>query len=229
MDNPKHVAIIMDGNRRWAQEHGIMPTSGHRVGADTLVALCTGAVNMGLEYLTVYAFSTENFKRSPVEVKILMDLITEYMKICREMCLENNIRFRSIGDRSALPDKLIREIELTEKVTGGDTGMVLTIAINYGGRDDLLRAFKKMMQCGIDENNVSEDVIASHLDTAGTPDPDLVIRTSGEYRLSNFLLWQSAYSELCFTDKYWPDYTVEDLKAAIEQYQSRTRRFGGSV
>ena len=167
-------------------------------------------------------------KRSPVEVSVLLKLITEYMKICRDMSMENNIRFQSIGDRTGLPDTLRKEIEITERFTVSNTGMVLTIAINYGGRDEMVRAYRGMLEDGIKSESVTEELITSYLDTAGVPDPDLVIRTSGEYRLSNFLLWQIAYSELYFTDKYWPDFTAEDLLSAIDEYQNRTRRFGGS-
>ena len=226
MEKPKHVAIIMDGNRRWAKEHGIVRTSGHKVGADTLVALCKEASNMGIEYLTVYAFSTENMNRNQMEVSLLLNLITEYMKYCRDISMENNIRVRSIGDRSGLPELLKKEILLTEEATSCNTGMLLTLAINYGGRNEIGRAIRNITHDGISEDNITEELIASYLDTADVPDPDLVIRTSGEYRLSNFLLWQIAYSELVFTEKYWPDYTADDLKQAIEQYNGRSRRFG---
>ena len=228
MENPRHIAIIMDGNRRWAQQHGKLRTSGHRAGAETLDALCRAAANMGLGYLTVYAFSTENRKRSQAEVSLLLNLITEYLRRCRRISMENNIRFRSIGDRANLPETMKKEIALTESETAKNTGMLLTVAINYGGRDEIVRAVRGIVESGTAGGEVSEELISSRLDTAGIPDPDLVIRTSGEYRLSNFMLWQIAYSEFYFTDKYWPDFTAEDLLAAIEQYRGRSRRFGAS-
>ena len=226
MQGLRHIAIIMDGNRRWAQEHGKLSTSGHRFGAETLAEICKEAAKMDLEFLTVYAFSTENIKRSDREVSLLLGLITEYMKYCRSVSMENNIRFGSIGDRSGLPEALREEIRLTEEVTSGNTGMCLTVAINYGGRNEMARAFQRMLDDGIRRENVTEELISSYLDTKDIPDPDLVIRTSGECRLSNFMLWQMAYSELYFTDKYWPDFTVRDLKIAIDKFKERSRRFG---
>lgn len=228
MDNPAHIAIIMDGNRRWAQAHGMRRTSGHRPGAENLDALCRAAAAMGLQYLTVYAFSTENKRRSAAEVSLLMGLIGEYLKRCRELSMENNIRFRCIGDRTFLSEALQSELALTEEVTAANTGMLLTVAINYGSRDEIVRAVRRLVHDGVPEREITEERISERLDTAGIPDPDLMIRTSGECRLSNFLLWQMAYTEFYFTPKLWPDFTADDLTEAIEQYRSRSRRYGAS-
>ena len=228
MNDPVHIAIIMDGNRRWAQQHGMLRTAGHRPGAETLEELCKAAAEMGLQYMTIYAFSTENRRRSAAEVSLLMELLGEYLKRCRTLSMENNIRFRSIGDRTMLPENLRNEMELTESATAANTGMLLTVAINYGSRDEIVRAVRAMARDGVPEAEITEERIASYLDTAGTPDPDLVIRTSGECCLSNFLLWQIAYSELYFTPKLWPDFTAADLNEAIEAYRGRSRRFGAS-
>ncbi len=228
MEDPAHIAIIMDGNRRWAKERGERGISGHRAGVAALDAVCREAAAMGLRYLTVYAFSTENWKRSAAEVSLLMGLLGEYLRRGRALADEGNIRILSIGDRSKLAEALRAELELTERHTAKNTGMTLIIALNYGGRDELVRAARALVRSGVKPEEITEQRLAACLDTAGIPDPDLMIRTSGECRLSNFLPWQLAYSELIFTPKYWPDFTPEDLHAAIDEYRKRTRRFGAS-
>jgi len=227
MNIPTHIAIIMDGNGRWAAARGKIRTSGHKAGAETLKIIVPEAARIGVGYLTVYAFSTENWNRALMEVKFILNLIREYLKICRDMSMENNIRFRCIGDRTGLPDALREEIEFTERETGRNTGMLFTIAVNYGSRDEMIRAMRTMAKDRVAPEAITPELFSSYLDTAGMPDPDLVIRTSGEYRLSNYLLWQTAYSEFYFTDTYWPDFSVEELHTAIEQYQKRDRRYGG--
>ena len=227
MSIPTHIAIIMDGNGRWAAERGKMRTAGHKAGAEALRAITPAAARMGVGYLTVYAFSTENWNRAVMEVKFIMNLIREYMKICREMAMENDIRVRVIGDRSGLSDALISEVEYTERETGKNSGMLFSIAINYGSRDEMIRAMRTMARDRVEPDAITPELFADYLDTAGIPDPDLVIRTSGEYRLSNYLLWQTAYSEFYFTDTYWTDFSVEELEKAIAQYEKRDRRYGG--
>ena len=227
MQVPTHIAIIMDGNGRWAAARGKVRTAGHKEGAETLKTIVSAAARMGVGYLTVYAFSTENWNRSAVEVKFIMNLIREYMKIARDMAMENDIRVRVIGDRGPLSDALLSEIEFTEEETGKNSGMLFTIAINYGSRDEMIRAMRAMARDHVEPEAITPELFADYLDTKGMPDPDLMIRTSGEYRLSNYLLWQTAYSEFYFTDTYWPDFSVEELEKAIGQYQKRDRRFGG--
>ncbi len=228
MNGPEHIAIIMDGNRRWAKERGASQNAGHRAGAEKLDQICAEAAGIGVKYLTVYAFSTENWKRSVSEVSFLMNLIAEYLKRCLALSMENDLRFRCIGDRSQLSSALREKIAYTEERTSKNAGMLLTVALNYGGRDELTRAFRRMLKDGVSEGSVTEEMISSYLDTASVPDPDLLIRTSGECRLSNFLLWQAAYSEFYFTPKYWPDFSVEALTDALEVYKTRKRRFGAS-
>ena len=228
---PQHVAIILDGNGRWAKEHGLPRSGGHKAGAANVEDISDACVALGIHYLTVYAFSTENWKRSEDEVSYLMGLMGWYLNNYVEKALKNGIRMRVIGDRTRLSDDLIRLIEKDEQETARQTNLNLTFAINYGGRDELVRAMKKMgedVQRGeLKIENIDEKLVGKYLDTRDLPDPDLMIRTSGEERISNFLLWQLAYSEFYFTDRYWPDFKKEDLEKAVLDYAARERRFGG--
>lgn len=228
---PAHVAIIMDGNGRWAKKRLMPRNFGHKAGAKVVEQMCEDAYNLGVKYLTVYAFSTENWKRSVEEVTGIMNLLRSYLTDCIERASNNNMRVRVIGDRSALASDIVDRIEELEKKTAQYDGLNFTIALNYGGRDELVRAVRHMtedMQNGKASGSaIDEKMIARYLDTWDIPDPDLLIRTSGELRLSNFLIWQLAYTEFYFTDVLWPDFTVEDLKKAIRYYNGRDRRYGG--
>ena len=228
---PEHVAIIMDGNGRWAKKRLLPRSAGHSAGSRTVEQICDDAWSLGIKYLTVYAFSTENWKRSDSEVATLMDLLRKYMKNCLERSRKNNMKVCVIGDVTRLDEDLRNSIAELTRESAGNTGLCFTVALNYGGRDELVRAFKKMMaECEsgrFSEAQVTEETVSGYLDTAGMPDPDLVIRTSGEIRLSNFLPWQSAYSELYFTDVLWPDFDKKELIKAIEYYNKKDRRFGG--
>lgn len=228
---PKHVAIILDGNGRWAKKKNMPRNYGHVQGSKTVEQIIEDAYNMGIEYVTVYAFSTENWKRSKDEVDALMKLLAKYLIDCIERSTKNNMCVRIIGDKTGLDEKLVKKINELEAATKDATGLKFSIAINYGGRDEITRCFQKIageVQKGtIRPEEISEELINSYLDTAGLPDPDLLIRTSGEERLSNFLPWQLAYTEFYFTDVLWPDFTKEDLLTAIRYYNGRERRFGG--
>ncbi|MDE6626335.1 MAG: isoprenyl transferase [Lachnospiraceae bacterium] len=228
---PKHVAIILDGNGRWAKKRNMPRNYGHVQGSKTVEQIIEDGYNMGIEYITVYAFSTENWKRSADEVDALMKLLAKYLIDCIERSTKNNMQVRVIGDKTGLNDKLVKKINELEDVTKDATGLKFTIGINYGGRDEIRRAVaeiaKEAAEGVIQPEDVTEDMISVHLDTAGLPDPDLLIRTSGEERLSNFLPWQLAYTEFYFTDVLWPDFTKEDLLKAIRYYNGRERRFGG--
>ena len=226
MSTPQHVAIILDGNGRWAAAKGKPRAFGHKAGAENVEVICRAADRMGIKYLTMYAFSTENWKRPEKEVKILMRLITDYMRYCEKNAIRDNMRIRVIGDRSILPAELLSAVTDAEDHTKEMTGLLLTIAINYGSRDEIMRAVKRMAQDHTPEE-MDEALLSSYLDSDGIPDPDLVIRTSGEMRLSNFLLWQLAYSELYFTDVPWPAFTPEELQKAVDSFQRRDRRYGG--
>lgn len=228
---PEHVAIIMDGNGRWAKKRLMPRNFGHKAGAKVVEQMCEDAYNLGVKYLTVYAFSTENWKRSVEEVTGIMNLLRSYLKDCIERASKNNMRVRIIGDRTALDADIVERIEELEKKTAGYDGLNFTIALNYGGRDELRRGIVKLtedVKAGrVDAGEISEATISSYLDTRDIPDPDLLIRTSGELRLSNFLIWQLAYTEFYFTDVLWPDFTVQDLIEAIRYYNGRDRRYGG--
>ncbi len=228
---PKHVAIILDGNGRWAKKRNMPRNYGHVQGSKTVEQIIEDGYNMGIEYITVYAFSTENWKRSKDEVDALMKLLAKYLIDCIERSTKNNMKVRVIGDKSGLDKKLVDRINELENATKDATGLKFTIAINYGGRDEIRRAVKKIAQEVSDgiisPEDITEDTISERLDTAGLPDPDLLIRTSGEERLSNFLPWQLAYTEFYFTDVLWPDFKKEDLLTAIRYYNGRERRFGG--
>ena len=227
MKIPQHVAIILDGNGRWAKSKGMPRNYGHVQGAKNVERICEDAWNMGIKYLTVYAFSTENWKRSKDEVDALMTLLRNYMKTCVKTAKKNHMCVRVIGDKTGLAPDIQKSIENLERESADQDGLNFTIAINYGSRDEIRRAVQKIVSEGIRPEDITEDVISDHLDTAGIPDPDLLIRTSGVLRLSNYLMWQLAYTEFYFTDIPWPDFTKEELKKAIDKYNSRDRRFGG--
>ncbi len=228
---PAHVAIIMDGNGRWARKRGLPRTAGHAQGARVVEQILEDADHMGIKYLTVYAFSTENWTRPDAEVKALMNLLRTYMKTSLVKCAKNNVRIRVIGDKSRLDEDLQRSIANLEESTKDNTGIGFQIAINYGARDEMRRAVQKLagkvLKGELSPEEITEEAISNELDTAGIPDPDLLIRTCGEERLSNFLMWQLSYSELYFTDAAWPDFTKEELEKAVDAYNHRERRFGG--
>ena len=227
---PNHVAIILDGNGRWAKSKGMPREYGHTIGAKNVETIIEAADDLGIRYVTYYAFSTENWKRPEKEVKKLMNLLRDYLKTAIKKANKNNIRMRIIGDRSGLAEDLQAQIERVEEATAANTGITMTIAINYGSRDEIVRAVnriqKEMKEGRIEEAEITEEMIADYLDTADLPDPDLMIRTSGEQRLSNYLLWQLAYSEFYFTDVPWPAFSKKDLEAAVEVYANRDRRDG---
>ena len=231
MNIPQHVAIILDGNGRWAKSKGMPRTYGHIEGAKTVEKICEAAWNLGIKYLTVYAFSTENWKRSKEEVDALMKLLRNYMKNCLKTAEKNNMVVRVIGDKTGLDDDIREQIEELEKVSSRNNGLHFQIAINYGSRDEIVRSVRKVMEdvkAGkISAEQMDEAMFDSYLDTAGIPSPDLLIRKSGEQRLTNFLMWQLAYTEFYFTDAPWPAFTKEDLEKAIEKYNGRDRRYGG--
>ena len=223
---PRHVAIILDGNGRWAKAKGMPRTYGHIQGAKRVEPITKAANELGIKYLSLYAFSTENWNRPADEVSTLTKLLAKYMKICQKLCLEQGMRARIIGDKSGLPDDLLREATELEKATEKNTGMCLCICINYGSRDEMVRAMRRMYSDVSDPSEITEEKFSEYLDTADIPDPDLLIRTSGEQRLSNFLLWQLAYAEFYFTPVDWPDFTEEELKKAVDTYRHRNRRYG---
>ena len=231
MNIPNHVAIILDGNGRWAKAKGMPRNYGHVQGAKTVEQICEDAWNLGIHYLTVYAFSTENWNRPKDEVSALMTLLRNYMKSCLKRATQNNMCVRVIGDKTGLDDDIRKRIAELEEATKDNTGLHFQIAINYGGRDEILRAVKqisqKVSQGELTQEEITEEVFSRHLYTAGQPDPDLIIRPSGEQRISNFLLWQSAYTEYIIMDILWPDFTTADLDAALAEYARRNRRFGG--
>ena len=228
---PRHIAIIMDGNRRWAREKGLDPKLGHKEGVKALENIALYANEIGLEYLTVYAFSTENWKRTEDEVGALMILLQTYLERFSKRANKENIKIVVLGDTSVLNNSLKKEIENAVEITKNNTGLVLNIAFNYGGRAELVRATKLIaeeVKAGrMNIEDISEETISNSIYTAGQPDPDLLIRTGGELRTSNFLPWQIVYSEYYFTKKYWPDFGNEALLEAIEEFQRRNRRFGG--
>ena len=227
---PNHIAIILDGNGRWAKKRGMPRSFGHVKGCENLEDICEVAKELGVKYLTVYAFSTENWKRSKKEVDGLMKLFRNYLKKCIKISQKNNMRVKVIGDITAFDSDIQESIEKLEDFSKDFTDLHFQIALNYGSRDEITRAVNRMLEdqkAGKLETPVSEDTISDYLDTAGLPDPDLMIRTSGELRLSNYLLWQLAYSEFYFTDVPWPDFKKEELVKAIEKYNERDRRYGG--
>ena len=231
MKVPQHVAIILDGNGRWAKAKGMPRNYGHAQGSKNVERICEEAWRMGIKYLTVYAFSTENWNRPKDEVDALMKLLRNYMKTCLKTAAKNDMKVRVIGDIEPLDEDIKKRIGELEAATVDNGGLNFTIALNYGSRDEMTRAARRMAQdCAagkLDPDRIDESVFESYLDTHGIPDPDLMIRTSGEQRLSNYLLWQLAYSEFYFTDVPWPDFTKDELVKAVEEYNHRHRRFGG--
>ena len=231
LEVPEHVAIILDGNGRWAKKRFMPRNYGHAQGSKTVEQICEDAWNLGIKYLTVYAFSTENWSRPQKEVDALMKLLRSYLKDCIKRTTKNNMRVRVIGDKTGLSEDIRNSIEELERVSAVNTGLNFTIAINYGSRDEMRRAMVRMAkdveEGKVKSEEITEEVFKGYLDTWELPDPDLLIRTSGELRLSNFLLWQLAYSEFYFTDVPWPDFHKEELERAIEAYNKRDRRFGG--
>lgn len=231
MNIPRHVAVILDGNGRWAKSKGMPRNYGHAQGSKNVEKICEEAWRMGIKYLTVYAFSTENWSRPKDEVDALMKLLRNYMKTCLKTAAKNDMKVRVIGDKTRLDDDIRSRIAELEEATKNNGGLNFQIALNYGSRDEIVRAVQRIaadVRVGkMEPEDITSEVISSYLDTHDIPDPDLLIRTSGEERLSNFLLWQLAYSEFYFTDVLWPDFTKEDLVKAIEQYNARDRRYGG--
>ena len=229
---PAHIGIIMDGNRRWARKRGLPTSMGHKEGAKTLEGIVRYANKIGIKYITVYAFSTENWKRTAEEVSALMLLLKTYLDDYSKRADTENIRIKVLGDITALNEGLQKSIEQCIERTKNNTGVTFNIALNYGGRDELVKAVRKIAEDvakgkkSVEE--ITEKTIEENLYTAGEPDPDLIIRTSGEMRLSGFLTWQSVYSELYFTEKKWPEFTESDLDEAIIEYQKRTRKFGAN-
>lgn len=228
---PGHIALILDGNGRWAKKRGLPRTMGHKEGCVTVEKTVEIAARMGVKYLTVYGFSTENWKRSAEEVGALMQLFRYYMVRLLKVATSNNVRVRMIGDRTRFDRDIIEGINRLESETRNNTGLTFVIAVNYGGRDEITRAVKKLAaDCAAGRRQaeeITEEVIQSYLDTADMPDPDLLIRTSGELRLSNYLLWQLAYTEIYVTDCLWPDFDQAEMEKAIAAYNGRERRFGG--
>ena len=235
MKVPNHVAIILDGNGRWAKSKGMPRTYGHIKGCENLEKICSMAKELGVKYLTVYAFSTENWKRSAAEVTGIFKLLVAYVNSELKELIRNNVKVNVLGDYSQIPEDAKKSLEKTLEETKNNTGLQFNIALNYGGRDEIRRAVCSLAQRvkdrELEPEEITEDMIGDCLFTgkehADTPDPELVIRTSGEIRLSNYLLWQTAYSELVFTEVLWPDFTPEEYEKAISEYQSRDRRFGG--
>ena len=223
---PTHIAIIMDGNGRWAKKRSLPRTAGHAAGSKNFKDIARYCNKIGLKYLTVYAFSTENWKRPKEEVDNIMKIFKDYLEDAKNF-KDENIMVRFIGDRSVLNPDIIRLMKEAEDASADATGLKLNIAINYGGRDEIVHAFKDIVKSGISADDITEQTISEHLYTAGQPDPDFIIRPSGEYRLSNYLIWQSAYAEYWFSDILWPDFKPKDLDRAIDDFNKRNRRFGG--
>ena len=230
MNKPNHVAIIMDGNGRWAKKRLMPRNYGHMQGSKAVELVCEEAYNIGVKYLTVYAFSTENWQRPSDEVQAIMKLLRNYLKDCIKTTSKNNMKVRILGDKAGLDDDIREQIDKLEKESSKNTGLNFQIAINYGSRDEMVRAMRRMsadIASGIiKESDITDETFSSYLDTRGIPDPDMIIRTSGEQRLSNFLMWQSAYSEFYFPEVLWPDFNRKELVKAIEAYNKRDRRYG---
>ena len=222
-----HVAIIMDGNRRWAVSKGLDPKEGHRVGAQKLETIVRYAKSIGIEYITVYAFSTENWKRTKEEVGVLMKLLQFYIDDFSKRVDTEDVKINVLGNKEVLSKQLQESIRKTEERTKQNSGIIFNIAFNYGGREEIVNAVKKIIKENKKEEDITEELISNNLYTANIPDPDLLIRTSGELRTSNFLPWQLVYTEFIFIDKHWPDFEEKDLDMAIDEYNSRKRRYGG--
>lgn len=224
---PAHIAIIMDGNGRWAEAHGLPRLEGHRAGTENLRQIIKGCAEIGVQHLTLYAFSTENWNRPKTEVDGLLTILETYLdKEVDELCAEG-VRLHHIGRLEAMPESVRKKVERSMEVTCGNTRLVLHLAWNYGGRDEIVYAIQKIINDQVPAATISEDLVDTYLFTAGTPDPDLIIRTSGEMRVSNFLIWQGAYSEWYVTATLWPDFDRNELNKAIASYAQRQRRFGG--
>ncbi len=232
MDNerkvPEHIAIIMDGNGRWAKKRMQPRMFGHKAGMKALHETVQAASDMGIGYMSVYAFSTENWKRSADEVGGLMNIAVEYFFKEIEELNQKNVRMLVLGDRSGLPEKVQEAADNAEKSTAANTGLTLNIMLNYGGRDEIIRAFREMAEEEIPADQIDEAAVSAHLYTAGQPDPDIIVRTSGEERISNFMLWQNSYSEFFFVDTLWPDFGEKDLRRIVEEYWKRDRRYGNA-
>lgn len=230
MNVPQHVAIILDGNGRWAKGKGMPRNYGHAQGAKNVERICEDAYRLGIKYLTVYAFSTENWDRPKSEVDALMKLLRNYMKTCLKTAAKNNMCVRIIGDKTRLDDDIVGRMEQLEEATKHNTGLHFQIAINYGGRDEIVRAVRRLAEQvaegSLTPDAITEQLLGDVLDTQGLPEPDLLIRTCNEQRISNFLLWQLAYTELYFTPVAWPDFSKEELEKAIDAYNKRDRRYG---
>jgi undecaprenyl diphosphate synthase len=224
--NIRHIAIIMDGNGRWARKRGLSRIEGHRNGVKQVNVMIDAAIEQDLKAITFYAFSMENWQRPAAEVNALMSILAAYLKSEMKRLHEKNVVFRAIGDIGKLPSKVRKLIKDFTELTKNNTGVIVTSALSYGGRAEIVNAVKKLIEKGVRAEDVDEQMLESHLYTVGIPEPDLIIRTSGEMRLSNFLLWQSAYSEFYFTDTLWPDFGRDDFIAAIKEYEKRERRFG---
>ena len=224
---PAHIAVIMDGNGRWAAERNLPRVEGHRAGIESVRSSVELSARLGVEVLTLYAFSVENWKRPPAEVSVLMGLLKRYLRLELATLLENNIRFRVIGSQRELDADVRSELDHAQDQTASNTGMVFNIALNYGGRAEIVSAAKRALETGVEPSELDEARFAGLLYTAGQPDPDLLIRTSGEMRVSNFLLWQIAYAEIWVTETYWPDFRARHLLEAVLAYQKRDRRYGG--
>lgn len=223
---PRHVAIIMDGNGRWAKQRGLPRSAGHQQGTENLRQILKAAVEFNVEILTIYAFSTENWNRPRREVQLLMRILE--MVIDRELheLDRNGVQIRHIGELSGIPERLQRKVQEACATTAHNNRLILNVAFNYGGRDEIVHAVQHIIQDGIAPEDVTEDLISSYMYTSGLPDPDLIIRTSGEFRLSNFLIWQGSYSEYYYTPVYWPDFNKEEFRKALVEYSNRKRRFG---
>ena len=224
--SPLHIGIIMDGNGRWAQKRGLARTAGHKEGLETAKKIVKACANAGIKYVTLYTFSTENWKRAQEEVGYLMGLIKGHLRSEFEFYKANGIRIEHLGDLKGLPEDVQTEIINAKEETKNFTGLTVVLAINYGGRDEIIRSVKKIIENQIDSNSLTEKSISDNFDIPELPDVDFLIRTGGEKRLSNFLLWHSAYAELCFTDTLWPDYTEDELIENLNEFYKRTRRFG---
>lgn len=226
-DVPTHVGYIVDGNRRWAKKHGLPVYEGHLAGYNTIQDIAKATFDAGVQYVSAYVFSTENWKRSEDEVSRLMGLVLRLLKSDLHLFHDNNIRLRVLGSREGVSEKILKEIDNAEKVTAENTGGTLALCFNYGGHLEIADAVKKIVRDGVNENDITPETIAERLYAPDIPPCDVVVRTSGEQRLSNFMLWRAAYSEFIFVDKNWPDMTGEDVTAILEEYKGRGRRFGG--
>jgi len=224
---PHHIAIIMDGNGRWAAERGLDRVQGHTEGVSAVLRTVDACLGYGVQYLTLYTFSTENWKRSEEEVSSLMMLLSEALTKYLPDFMERGIRLKTIGDIDALPDSVLAKLEHVREETKSNDKIVFNLALNYGGRDEIIRASRKLIDAGVSSTELTEEVFEQYLDSAGMPDPELLIRTSGEMRVSNFLLWQISYSEFVCMQEFWPDFGKDLLTKALQDYSGRQRRFGG--